>query len=268
MKDKYDKFFYQNEEKKITKENVKIRLLKLKYCLSVLNKSGLKDFKLANDMSINCMVRTLSTVNGYWQEWIKKNVINIINPQILLLIYISCLNYFLTTQQYNEIESVMKSFKISGLIKDIKFDRNKGIFHLLTLNGESIKFTKQFTNENDILKYNKYCHAATEALCITQDNVYAVTVMMKSYFDRDYYHSFIVKDGIVHDFAQNIVMSFKSYQKLFGCQIIMSMDGKQLLRNIERLKGRDNEYKENKMYDVLKYAMYKQMKHGKNIARH
>ena len=115
---------------------------------------------------------------------------------------------------------------------------------------------------------NQQCHAFTEAACAEYDNVYATTVIMKNHFGKPYYHSFVIKDGLVHDFAQNIVMSFENYKKLFGCKIIMIVEGKQLLKNIERLKERDVEYKENEMCDVLKYAMHKQMKKERNMTKH
>ena len=268
MKDKYEKCYYENEQKNSTREKIKCDLLKLKYYLYVLNKSGFKDFKVVVGMNINCIAQTLSVAGDYWKQWIINNIINRIDHQSLMLTYINYLNYLLTKKEYQDVENVMNSFKESGIIKDIKFDKNKNMFHLLTLDDQYIKFTCEFKDEKHVQTANQQCHAFTEAACIKFDNVYATTAIMKNHFGKPYYHSFIVKDGIVHDFAQNIVMSFKSYQKLFGCQVIMCMDGKQLLRNIERLKERDNEYKYNKMYDILKYAMYKQMKHGKNIARH
>lgn len=263
MKDKYEKYFQENEGKNSKKEKIKVELLKLKYYLHILNKSGFKDFKIVVGMNINGIVQTLSMVSNYWQKWIKNNVINCIDHQSLMLTYISCLNFFLTKEEYKEVENVMNSFKKSEIIKDIKLNKNKKIFQLQTLDNQYIKFAPEFNNEKDVQTANQQCHAFTEAACIEYDNIYATTVIMKNYFEKSYYHSFIVKDGIVHDFAQNTVMSFENYKKLFGCKVIMSIEGKQLLRNIERLKERDIEYKKNEMLDVLKYAMHKQMKKGR-----
>ena len=132
MKDKYEKCFQQNEGKNFKKEIIKAELLKLKFYLQILNKSGFKDFKFVVGMNINCIAQTLSMVSNYWQEWIINNVINRVDHQSLMLTYISCLNYFLTKEEYKDVENVMESFKKSGIIKDIKLIENKKIFQLQT----------------------------------------------------------------------------------------------------------------------------------------
>lgn len=268
MKDKYDKCYYENEGKNLKVENIKAELLKLKYYIHVLNKAGFNDFKVVLGSNINCIAIMLSMMNDYWQKWIVNNVINCVNKETLILTYINQLNCLLSIQDYNKIDIVINSFKKSGIIKDIKLNKNKDMFILQTLDDQYIKFTSEFRNEQDVKTANRHCHGFTEAAIKQYDNIYAITVIMKNYFGKSYYHSFVVKDGIVHDFAQNTVMSFENYKKLFGCKIIMSIEGKQLLKNIERLKERDVEYKENKLCDVLKYAMYKQIKKEKYMARH
>lgn len=265
MKNKYEKCFQENEGKMVVKEKTKVELLKLKYYLQVLTKSGFSDFKFVTGMNINFIIQSLGTMNDYWQEWIRNNIINRVDQQSLMLNYISCLNYFLATKDYKRLDIIIDSFKKSNIIKDIKL--NKGVFYLLTLDNQYIKFTNEFKGEKNIKICNKHCHEAVEYFCKNVDDIYAVTAIMKNYFGKTYYHSFVVKEGIVHDLALNTVMSLENYKKLFGCKIIMFMEGKHLLRNIERLKERDVEYKENEMFDVLKYAMHKQMKKERNIVR-
>lgn len=267
MKDKYDKCFYENEIKNSNTEKIKKLLLKIKYYLHVLNKSGYKDFKIVVGKNINFIIITLNMMPDYLQEWIINNVINCVNHQSLMLTYIYCLNYFLTTKEYGEVLSVMNSFKKSGIIKDIKLDKNNNTFQMETLDGKLIKFMPEFSNAENIDACRKKCHEVVEYLCKKINNIYAVTGIMKNYFGKTYYHSFVVKDNVVHDFAQNIVMNYDSYKELFGCKVIMNIEGKQLLKNINILRARDMEFKQNEMFDILKYAMHKQMKKEKNIVK-
>ena len=259
MKDKYEKCFYENEGKNTTKEKIKLDLLKLKFYLQILNKSGFKDLKVVSGMNIRCIVITLGMVGDYYQEWIKSNIINKIDRQALMLAYINSLNYFLSTEKYKEVDNVMNSFKKSGIINDIKLSENKKMFQIQTLGDKTVKFAPEFNNKKDIELFNTHCHGVTEVLCKKHDNVYATTVIMKNYFDKHYYHSFIVKDGVVHDFAQNIVMSFENYKQLFGCKVIMNIDGKLLLENIEQLNKSNEEFKKNEMCNILKYAIHTQI---------
>lgn len=264
---KYDKHFYQNEKKYNNKSELKCTLLELKYFLKVISETGLKNAKYVAGSDIATIAAILSRLDEDLQKYVIDNILSKVCKETLLIIYVNMLTNYLTSKKYEQIDVVMKSFKLSGLIKDIELGEKKAAFQIQTLDDKLIQFNNALDTEEDIKFNYRNCHAATELALkqLSKENeIYGATLVMNNVFNTPYYHSVIVYNGTVNDFAKNIVMDFEDYKYLFGGKVIMMVEGKQLLRNIERLKERDVEFKNNKKCDVLNYAMHKQMK---NIAK-
>ena len=81
------------------------------------------------------------------------------------------------------------------------------------------------------------------------------------------YHTFIVYNNIVNDFAHNIIMNFDNYKLLYKPTIISFSSAKKAFRDIEKLKEKDSEFKDGNC-ELLNYAIHKQLrKRNKKLNR-
>ena len=73
------------------------------------------------------------------------------------------------------------------------------------------------------------------------------------------YHTFVLCNNIVNDFAHNIVMSFDNYKLLYNPNIVSFASAKKAFRDIEKLKNKDSEFNDGNC-ELLNYAIHKQLR--------
>lgn len=124
-----------------------------------------------------------------------------------------------------------------------------------------MKFTSINDDPEQIDEANGQCHGIT--YFILKENkckkMYAVTILMDNLFGDKQYHTFIVYNNIVNDFAHNIVMNFDNYKKLYKPEIISYTSAKKVYRDIEKLNGKDDTFT-NGRCELLNYAIHKQLR--------
>ena len=264
-KNKYDKKFYDMEKKidfnsayLLLKATINLyKILKNTGNLNLIEKYPLKSAYILN----------LSTLSKEMQEMIIKNVISLFNKQYLFMFFIMSLTNEFTLGNMNLVEIYMKSFVATGLIKDIKL--NKEVYVITLLDGKKIKFKNILENKKQIDDCSGQCHGFSYYLLKTQakdrDDIYSVTILEKDIFNRERYHTFLLVNDYVRDFSRNILMKFEDYKKIHDFKVLLCISSKQLLKNLEIKERKNAEFKESTKCDILKYAIDKQMKKEKKL---
>lgn len=266
-KNKYDKKFY-DMEKKIDFNSKYVELKAMINLYNALKKTGNLNLIQIYSLNFEPYILTLSTFSNDFQEMIIKNVISLFNKEYLIMFFIRSLTVELTLGNPDLIDTYMKSFVATKLIKDIKL--NKKVYEITLLDGKTIKFTKILENKKQIEETVGQCHNVCYHLIKTQakdrDDVYSVTILEKDFCNRERYHTFLLIDGYIRDFSRNILMKFEDYKKIHNFKVLLCISSKQLLKNIEIKEIKSEEFKESKKCDILKYAIDKQLKkEAKNI---
>lgn len=269
-KNKYDKKFHSVENERIITKYQKLSLAaSVKFY--VLSNYRVEDlYNLLSSDSHETLVYSFFELDNRpikFVEWMKTNILPKLNKRALISLFIQNLTNNLVVENLEAINQLMKSFKLTGLIRDIKLVKN--IFYITLLNGKTVRFTKRLDDLEQIKQYSCNCHNVSyqyfNRMFLDDMETYCVTIMEKGVYNKDRYHTFLLHDGIVHDLSRNFVMKYDDYKELFNFKIINFVNGRQMLKNIENLKNRNLEFKQSDMCDVLKYAIHKQLKKEKRI---
>lgn len=261
----YDDTEIRSHEKEIKILNIIMSNLKEK----MFDYLDFNTFLIVNDYSnyslLYYFMENLSIMHPELQKYFINNVIGYLNNKCLLNEYLILICECKTKKDYAKMKRFMDSLNLSGIVKNIKFNSEKNNFILTLKNNKTIKFSDKLENVEQIKEARNHCHTITQQ--VIEENcddeiLYAVTVYTKNLVNEKRYHSFILCNDIVNDFAHNIVISFEDYKKLYNPTIILYIEGKTLLNNLEKLKYKDKEFKDSKVY-LINYVMHKQMKKDK-----
>lgn len=267
---KYDKKFHSVENERITTKYQKLSLAaSVKFY--ALNNYRIEDLSnlLSSDSNETLVYNFFELDNRplKFVEWMKINILPKLNKGALISLFIQNLTNNLIAEDIETINYLMESFKLTGLIKNIKLEKN--VFYMTLLNGKIVKFTKRLDDIEQVKQYRCNCHSVSyqyfSRMFLDDIETYCVTIMEKGLYNKDRYHTFLLHDGIVHDLSRNFAMKYDDYKELFNFKILNFVNGRQMLKNIENLKNRDLEFKKSNVCDVLKYAMHKQLKKEKRI---
>lgn len=255
----YEELWYETEGKNIENLWLKYSLKFYKYTLS---HGGLKiTNKFFKKMGVDVPYKLLGDFSLFSNEikkWLRDNLLKEINKEKIINLFISAINSSITENNKELRVLYISSFKEMNIIKSIKLEKD-GLLIITLKNNEQIKVLRILKSSEEVRKYRNNCHQLCyEYFKLKNDkNANIVSVFECDLYNRKQYHSFIVKDNIVYDYARNIAMSFSSYQKLFKPEIIMNINGMDLLKSIEELENKDKDFNSlDKWQPVLKYALY------------
>lgn len=262
---KYDKQFYEIEKK----QSILYKYKKLKTNIN-LYKSLVSTGNIAlikkGSSKIAFYILFLAALDDDLQEKIIANIMNFDNKTDLIMFFMASLTRALT---YNEnienINMIMNSFKKTQLIKNIRLEYD--VFYLTMLDGKEISFSKVWDNASDMDKASKECHNFSyyilETTAKDRNDIYSVTILEKDIYNKDRYHTFLLSDGCIVDYARNICMEYDDYKKIHKFKTLQSIPSNQLFKNIEAKEKRDKEFENSNICKILKCAMDKQMKKDK-----
>ena len=258
MENKYNKYFWNFEQKNKDKAKSINMLLKEQFNSKVSNRMSGSDY-------LESICLNYHLYNNNLKEWVICEVLPHFSEETLISCYLIELADALMLKEEGKINSIMTSFKEIGLIKDIQLKENKII--LTTMNNEIVKFKSLFNDEEGRNEFRSRCHSGCEFLINNheslKDNSAIITLKDKFIDKYPIYHSIILSKGkYVIDPARNLVMKLDDYKKLFSLDIIMCIDRKTMLEEIEKLQENDDDFNKSNLNNVLKLAMYKQMKHN------
>lgn len=266
----YDKHFYNNELRynKYTKiEFFKLIFKLYKYLLLKKDIKNIKEINyFTNEKSditeiVPLILFNLCYIDKCLVDWIRNNIINKLNKSSVMLLFIQNLCNQITTNNNDILNLLIESFKLTGLIKDIEY--NGKSFILTTVDNETIKFSNQLKDIEQIKKYSGICHQISYEYFIDNpnDNISSfITILEKNLTNQPRYHSFLLYKNSINDLSRNIHIKFEDYIKLFNPNVILNIKGQDLVKRIEELNNTDNEFKTSTKCDGLKYAILKELK--------
>lgn len=267
---KYDKHFYNNELKYNKYTNIEFFKLVFKLYKYLLLKGDIKNLKEINYFTnekanineiIPLILFNLCFVDEELVKWIKENIINKLDTGAVMTIYIQNLCNQVTTNNTKILNSLMESFKRTGIIKNIEF--NEKHFIITTLDNEIIKFSNQLKDEEQMREYSGMCHQISYEYFKynPNDNIASfITIIEKNLVNNPRYHSILLYKTNINDLSRNIHIKFEDYIKLFKPKIVLNINGQELVKKIEELNNTDNEFKTSTKCNGLKYAMSKELK--------
>lgn len=263
---KYEKQYNKIEKKSILKSNIQSAILDIKV-LTKWNKESSNKLPFRRNL-FQKMIFYLVGAPDEFVEWIKKEVFPNINTVHLIRNFLMELCYLNYEENEELRKTLMNSMKRADLVKDINYDDNEKVYIVITKEGKKYIVDSAEKNNKDIAEdCNGRCHSCTEAALkevteIANDefDFYGCCVLYHDLFNNPRYHSYIVRDDIVFDFAYNIVSTEDLYINEFGYEILLKEEASKVLAKIEDLKATDNDFNKSKKYGILKYAMSNHMK--------
>lgn len=268
---KYEELWYETEGSNIKKFKLKFSL---KFYKHMLMNSGINSTRmLYKKMGFDVPHKILGNLCLYplnEQTWIKNNILNELNKEKIISLFVQNINNSLTENNDKFKTLFINSLMLVDGIKKGEF--SNGILIITLDDNREFKFLKLLNTTDEILKFRNYCHGICyDYFKIHKDSdACIVTVFEKDLFNRKQYHSFIVENNVVLDYSRNIIMNYDKYKELFLPEVIMYLKGKEVLKNIEELEKNDSDFNELKKWcPVLKYALHKYLndKNNKKILK-
>ncbi len=250
--------FKEFKQKFLNNAYLSLVLLNLKILFN--KKIDFVKFKdLNNELCLRMILYKFDKFNNNCQKYLMDKVINKINKNALYLLYIMDSSSALMKKDYEYLEEVLKSFVTIGLIKDVIISNNKDKIKITLPDNTDIIYS-YIPLEKDILdELNGRCHGMTEYFLHEMDlkeKVKAAVVLEDNKCFGHYYHSFVIINGNVFDYAHNIIMSYEDYLKVINPKVLICEDKDTILNSIENLKN-DKSFNKSSINDILKYAIYK-----------
>lgn len=206
---------------------------------------------------IKWQILNMSLMEEKHRKWFIKHILNNLNKKELIYMFMQNLCDELIFNDDEFRRTIMSSFLLTNLIKDIELKNN--IYKLTMNNNEIIHFTKLLNTKEDIKKYANRCHEISYNYFknnANSKNECSVTVLEKGLYKNTRYHTFIVKNNYVYDYARNLIMKYDDYNRLFKPEIISYIDGKEMIQKIDKLDKENTEFTKSKKIKVLKYAIH------------
>lgn len=286
---KYDRIKKETDEKYDKSNSKKFALLQMKLLYkALLNKEKIN---INSDLSLY-MLLNLSKLNDKTVKWFKKNYIEKYNKDVFFLHYIFALNYLTCNEISKEdnnfiltdLETCMKSFVLSGLIKDIEIINKEhdnsnateeakktatcindsvinNSFRLTLLNGKQIDVSRLFDSQSNAKSANGFCYAYTEVMLnklLTEGTAYVG--YFKDLYGIDCLHTYAVYNGIAYDPGQNIIMNNDDYIRIRNFEVLFKLNKKDLFEQIEYYENNDVDFKSSYVNNIHKLAMIKKLK--------
>lgn len=245
----------------------KFEIILYKYFLESYGFKGfVESYKIKDEDFAKEIIIGINFFNKDIQKWVRENILNRLNSKDIIGRFITNLTNSVTTNDEKMAELFAECFVKTKLIKGISCE--DGIFKIKTLEGRTIKFSKRLNSKEEIDMMRGHCHQIMHDYFkkFQDDNdSYCMTILDRGLYGEPMYHSFLLYHDMVNDYARNFIMSWEDYKYLFNPEVIMCIPGKQLLSNLEKLNKKDQDFKDSKMCEVLKYAINRQLKKVKKL---
>lgn len=249
--------------KKVNDFLLSLIFLELKNSFLIVNKDKIKKRDLDGDFLLTYIILNLDNSNENNNEYYKK-IFNKINSQSLLKKYIRHICNNLQEKKYNEVNKLLTSIMCSNLVKNAKLVKHdEQDYVILTLhNNEKVNFSHMPLDKEIIDECRGRCHHAIFYFVKDDPNTRRalVTLEKNPIFGKEY-HSIMVENNTVYDFAQNIMISYKNYINLFKPEILVNEQGNKLIENIKSLKEKIN-YSDSEWGDLIAYGVFRQLHKG------
>lgn len=265
---KYVKYFNKIEGSSRKKEDTALLIMSLKLKKELIKYYTLDRIKTLLKMNSKAFSKALlielSNFNEKLQKYVIDEFINKFNKECIINYYLILLCNMQTENNIELRDITMESFKKSGLIKDIIYKNDLKAFCLTTSDDKKMHFKPRHKNIEQIEEARRKCHNISNFIAKQNKdrNVFIVTMLVDNFVGEKQYHTILVCNNIVNDYAQNIIMNYDAYKHLYKPNIISFTPAKKAHKEIEKLKAKDPEFNDS-CADLLGYAIHKQMRKDK-----
>ena len=203
-----------------------------------------------------------------FKKWCKKNIIDRISVNWLYGNFLTNCSNNLLDNGFDFIERAFNSYVELGLIKSARIIDGKDHkeIEIITPSNDKIRFSHVPLERELIDEYRGYCHAVTSTFMreasINKTQKVVVALEDKELVGRGY-HSFIVDNGVMYDFAHNTMMRYKDYLKLVKHDVLVYEDSVEVLDKMKKMEE-DKDFASSEYVDILKYGISKQLKLKRN----
>lgn len=203
-----------------------------------------------------------------FKKWCKKNIIDRISVNWLYGNFLTNCSNNLLDNGFDFIERAFNSYVELGLIKSAKIIDGKDHkeIEIITPSNDKIRFSHVPLERELIDEYRGYCHAVTSTF-MREANINKTQKVVVALEDKELvgrgYHSFIVDNGVMYDFAHNSMMRYKDYLKLVKHDVLVYEDSVEVLDKMKKMEE-DKDFASSEYVDILKYGISKQLKLKRN----
>lgn len=203
-----------------------------------------------------------------FKKWCKKNIIDRISVNWLYGNFLTNCSNNLLNNGFDFIERAFNSYVELGLIKSAKIIDGKDHkeIEIITPSNDKIRFSHVPLERELIDEYRGYCHAVTSTF-MREANINKTQKVVVALEDKELvgrgYHSFIVDNGVMYDFAHNTMMLYKDYLKLVKHDVLVYEDSVEVLDKMKEMEE-DKDFASSEYVDILKYGISKQLKLKRN----
>ena len=219
------------------------------------------------DPDIDSIIVNYSTYSESDKSILRRELFSKINIGFLYRELLFLSSNMLYNKDYYTLETTFESYKELGLITSSKITKDKDEFIEITIpDGDVISYSPMgflASSEIDILRGN--CHEISSCLIRRKENKNCdlAVVLEPNLFGGQSYHSFIVSDGIIVDFAHNLAIKYEDYIKLVNPDVLVRENCQNVVNEIVDLNIMDSTFYSCDFVDVLKYGIEKQLRRGK-----
>ena len=203
-----------------------------------------------------------------FKKWCKKNIIDRISVNWLYGNFLTNCSNNLLDNGFDFIERAFNSYVELGLIKSARIIDGKDHkeIEIITPSNDKIRFSHVPLERELIDEYRGYCHAVTSTF-MREANINKTQKVVVALEDKELvgrgYHSFIVDNGVMYDFAHNTMMRYKDYLKLVKHDVLVYEDSVEVLDKMKKMEE-DKDFASSEYVDILKYGISKQLKLKRN----
>ena len=264
---KYNWQFKKNEKMYDALNEFKLNLILFNIKRQVKHFLNTKE-DVNNHLVITYLLLEYCNFSDKSKKWLKKNIIDKISVNWLYENFlVNCSNNLLDNE-FDFIERAFNSYIELGLIDSAKIIDGKDYkkIEIITPSNDKIQFSYVPLERELVDEYRGYCHAVTSTF-MRQANIYKTQKVVVALEDKELvgkgYHSFIVDNGVMYDFAHNIMMRYKDYLKLVKPEVLVYEDSTEVLDKMKKME-QQKDFTNSEYVDILKYGISKQLKLKRN----
>lgn len=256
----YEKQFRKIEKKSCIKEDFQKTALNFKLFFNCYSNHYSYELPSNKTFFENIMLN-LCDMSDEFVLWIRE-ILSELNTSYLLKQFLIELTFLNAKTDKEQIDKIMKSIVMVGLVKDIKYDEKNDQYKFTSNKGKIYKITKAFDNEEEALEFNGKCHSCTEIMLREAINsnidVYGSCVLFYDLFYNPHYHSYIINENnVVIDYAHNMIVNQELYVDEFGYDVLFVDEASKIIDKIDNLELNDKDFAESNIDSYLKYAIKK-----------
>lgn len=203
-----------------------------------------------------------------FKKWCKKNIIDKISINWLYETFLTNCSNNLLDNELDYIQKAFNSFIELGLIDSAKIidDIDNKTIEIITPSNDKIRFSHVPLERELVDAYRGHCHEVTSTF-MRETNINKTQKVVVALEDNEIvgkcYHSFLVDNGVMYDFAHNIMMLYKDYLKLVSLEVLVYEDSTKVLDEMKKMEE-DKDFANSEYVDILKYGISKQLKLKRN----